>query len=165
MKKTIAIISILLIFNALKAQEVLLPLSSNARLKTLSEAKNVVRQKRTTAPLQLPFFDDFSNYTGYPDTTKWLENQTFVNADYAVFPPTIGVVTLDAIDGNGALYAGISTSSTPADTLTSRQIRLDSAFSPYPKKLTPADSIYLSFYYQPGGGYGDVWQHVGSAPS
>nr|NQU91599.1 T9SS type A sorting domain-containing protein [Bacteroidota bacterium] len=39
----------------------------------------------------------------------------------------------------------------PADKLTSRPIRLDSIFEPVARKLSPADSVYFSFYYQPQG--------------
>lgn len=156
----------MLVFCTMKAQEVLLPLSGNPRLKSLSQdSENAAPLKRTATPLQIPFFDDFSNHSGYPDTNKWADNQAFANAEYGVFPPTVGVATLDAIDGNGNLHRGISTSHSSGDTLTSLRIRLDSAFSPYPRKLSPADSIYLSFYCQPGGGYGNVWEHIGSAPS
>ena len=38
-----------------------------------------------------------------------------------------------------------------AEYLTSARIRLDSIMEPEPRALTPADSIYLSFYYQPQG--------------
>ncbi len=166
MKKTAVFILILLTVNVLKSQEVMLPLSVNPHLKKiLRNSQTVAPVKRLAAPLQLPFFDDFSNYTGYPDTNKWADNQAFANVDYGVFPPTVGVATLDAIDGNGNLYAGVSTTHSSGDTLTSLPIRLDSAFVPYPRKLTVEDSIYLSFYCQPGGGYGNVWEHIGSAPS
>ncbi|MDR1878192.1 MAG: hypothetical protein LBQ64_01350, partial [Bacteroidales bacterium] len=41
-------------------------------------------------PISLPFIDDFSNYTGYPDTALWIGRQAFVNQSFAVNPPTIG---------------------------------------------------------------------------
>lgn len=108
--------------------------------------------------LLLPFLDDFSYDGPYPDDKLWQDRSVFVNNAYAFYPPTYGVATFDAIDERGALYRhgglGVSFS---ADTLTSRPIRLDSVFEPVPRALTTADSIILSFYYQPGGGWGSLW--------
>lgn len=146
------------------AQEVLLPLYGNPSVEKLSR-RQLSRCKSARQSLSLPFFDDFSNYAGYPDTMRWADNSAFVNTGYAVFAPTVGVATLDAIDANGNLYSGIGLEPIPADTLTSLPIRLDSLFSPYQRQLTPADSIYFSFYFQPGGGYGNMWERVGAAPS
>jgi hypothetical protein len=111
----------------------------------------------------IPFVDDFSHYTGYPDTALWIGRQAFVNQSFAVNPPTIGCVTLDAIDERGRLYEHASRDAFAADTLLSRPIRLDSIFSPLPKALTPADSVLFCFFYQPGGGLGPQWI-MGNAP-
>jgi hypothetical protein len=35
---------------------------------------------------------------------------------------------------------------------------------PFPEQLTPKDSVYFSFYYQPGGGLGKPWNRLGDAP-
>ena len=142
-----------------------MPLHGNPVVQKLSKSAWRIHAKSLSQPLVLPFFDDFSNYTGYPDSSRWADNHAFVNTDYAVFPPTVGVATLDAIDAQGLLYRGIGLEPIPADTLTSLPIRLDSLFSPYQRALTPADSIYFSFYFQPGGGYGNMWERVGVAPS
>lgn len=163
-KIAVGITFLLMIFGGVVAQEVLLPLCGNPVVEKLSKHRRP-RAKSAHQPLTLPFFDDFSNYQGYPDTNLWADNQAYVNADYAVFPPTVGVATLDALDANGNLYRGIGLESIPGDTLTSLPIRLDSLFSPYPRALTVADSIYFSFYYQPGGGYGNMWERVGVTPS
>ena len=74
------------------------------------------------------------------------------------------MVTLDALDAHGALYPTASTSIFAADTLTSHPVRLDSVFSPFLHELTPSDSVCLSFYYLPGGGYGNMWERLGDAP-
>ena len=154
---------LLMLVGTVAAQEVLLPLWGNPVVEKISKRPRA-KSKSATQPLTLPFFDDFSNYTGYPDTNLWADNHAYVNADYAVFPPTVGVVTLDAVDARGNLHQGISQSQTPADTLTSLPIRLDSLYSPYARALTAADSIYFSFYFQPGGGYGNMWERVGVTP-
>lgn len=114
----------------------------------------------------LPFFDDFSYEGPYPDPDLWQDKSAFVNNAYAFYPPTYGVATFDAIDEKGALYRhgglGVSFS---ADTLTSRPIRLDSVFDPVPRALTTGDSIILSFYYQPGGGWGSLWDSTNRGQS
>ncbi len=91
--------------------------------------------------------DDFSYQSPFPDTLLWMNCNVFVNRNYPVAPPTIGVATFDGINKYGYPYDFLvgQTSSLPADTLTSKRIRLDT--------IHPAitDSIYLSFYYQPQG--------------
>ncbi len=93
--------------------------------------------------LELPFSDDFSSIYIYPDTNIWVDNEAFINHTFGVYPPNIGVVTLDVIDANGNVYQEASPFSFIADRLTSYPLRLDN--------FTPADSLYLSFYYQPQG--------------
>jgi hypothetical protein len=115
-------------------------------------------------PIVLPFIDDFSNYTGYPDTARWIGNQAFVNQSFAFNPPTIGCATLDALDEKGKVYEHASTSNFGADTLLSRPIRLDSIFSPIAKALAPTDDVMFCFFYQPGGGEGEGWEGLGNAP-
>ena len=145
--KTKVLVLIFFVFSGvLYGQEYLVGLSSNVALRQLS-VKNTPSDTKSSSSLALPFFDDFSNYYGYPNTDLWQNNQVFVNTSYAVFPPTVGVATFDALDEMGDLYSVATTSLFSADTLTSRPIRLDSLFSPYPKAITVTDSIYLSFYF------------------
>ncbi len=105
-------------------------------------------------PLNLPFYDDFSEITVYPDTGRWIDNEAFINATFPYYPINYGVATLDVIDATGHVYPEATPFTFLADHLTSKPIRLDSVFDPdlgQMKKLTPADSVYLSFYYQPQG--------------
>lgn len=163
--KTKVLVLIFFVFSGvLYGQEYLVGLSSNVALRQLS-VNDTPSDTKSSSSLALPFFDDFSNYYGYPNTDLWQNNQVFVNTSYAVFPPTVGVATFDALDEMGNLYSAATTSLFSADTLSSRPIRLDSLFSPYPKAITVADSIYLSFYFQPGGGYGNMWERIGNAPA
>jgi hypothetical protein len=92
--------------------------------------------------IQLPFIRDFAGFTGYPDQAYWGDKQAFVNHQYVKNPVSIGVVTLDAINSEGDIYEQATSAGFSADTLTSSPINLN---------FNPADSIYLSFYYQPGG--------------
>ncbi len=105
-------------------------------------------------PLELPFYDDFSKEGVYPDSTKWLDNYAYINTDYAVFPINRGVATFDVLNEEGDIYGDASFFPFKADKLTSYPIRLDSVYDESiqaMRRLTPADSIYLSFYYQPQG--------------
>ena len=122
---------------------------------------------RSGAALKPPFLDDFSNRSGYPDPNKWLDSQGYVNSGFAIYPPSLGVVTLDALNEHGQMYAHASHQPFPADTLTSNLIRLDSNFT-MQRPMQVGDSIYMSFFYQPGGGstYANAggWAVVGNQP-
>ena len=140
------------------AQEMLTPVATHA-----AHGGAHGQQKGSTA-LSLPFFDDFSHYEGAPHSALWERGDAVANKDLGPMPPTVGVATLDACAASGALHANASTSPFGADTLCSRPLRLDSLLSPQRMALSAADSIYLSFYYLPGGGYGDAWARIGDAP-
>ncbi|MBR1770331.1 MAG: T9SS type A sorting domain-containing protein [Bacteroidales bacterium] len=113
----------------------------------------------------LPFLDDFSSYEGVPNVDLWVGENCFVNHNYQYLPPSVGVVTLDAVDREGNLYPGANSLGFVGDTLCSVYIRLDSLNTPSKRALTLADSIYLSFFVQPGGGMGELWERIGSQPS
>lgn len=155
MQKPLLLITLLSLCSLLSAQdtlrEVLLPL-------------HVDRQHpaKSAAPHTLPFFDDFAN--PQHSASQWQLDGALINNGYAPLPPTLGMVTLDAYNSQGVLYPTIQGALYPADTLTSACIRLDSVFSPYARALTIADSLYLSFFYLPGGGYGNRWEGSGDRP-
>lgn len=146
------------------------PLSGNAQVERAARAETGDLKASKSAAgeesILLPFFDDFTYNGPYPDPARWADRSVFINNAYAFYPPSYGVATFDAIDSEGALYRhgglGVSFS---ADTLTSRPIRLDSAFTPSPRALTTDDSIILSFYYQPGGGWGSLWDSTNRGQS
>ncbi len=106
-----------------------------------------------TSAIGIPFYDDFTSPGIYPSPARWADRFGYVNDDYPVYPVDRGVLTMDAISDSGSMYSNAiaGPSTFIADHLTSRYIRLDSLFSPVPKPVTVADSIYLSFYYQPQG--------------
>lgn len=147
------------------SQEVLTGITHNAHI--AKESKKIQKGLKSPNAVKLPFFDDFSNYTGYPSSKKWADNQAFVNTGFAIYPPSIGVVTLDAIDKNGKVYSHANTTGFSADTLTSALIRLDSNFV-HNRPMQVSDSIYMSFYYQPAGGSKSLpinnWERIGDAP-
>ena len=74
----------------------------------------------------------------------WQDNFAYLNSDYGINPPTIGVVTFDGLDENGYPY-DFSTQFTygKADYLTSKPMFLGN--------FGLVDSLYLSFYYQAEG--------------
>ena len=99
----------------------------------------------------LPFFDDFSQTSVYPDSTKWTDRNAMVTDGFPLNPPTRNAATLDVLDQYGRVYDYAISNAFVAEYLTSARIRLDSVFEPLPKALTPADSLYFSFWYQPQG--------------
>ena len=117
-----------------------------------SKAVSTTNAKSVKSPVvTLPFYDDFSQSRVYPDATKWTDNNALVNDGFPILPPTRNAVTLDVLDANGKVYDYAISNPFVAEYLTSARIRLDSIFEPTPRALTPADSVYLSFYYQPQG--------------
>lgn len=134
----------------------------------LSPASRQIDQNRLTKVATynlLPFIDDFSDYEGLPNQSKWLSGGVVINPNYQFNPPTVGVATLDAIDYYGKLYSQTIGSPFAADTLTSQPIRLDSVFTPLTLALSAKDSVYLSFFFQPAGGGSNAWETVGTQPS
>lgn len=113
----------------------------------------------------LPFKDDFSSYTGKPDSTLFVNHGCNVNSGYQYLPPTIGVVTLDILNSKGEIYPQANVYSFSADTLESVSIRMDSIMEPTAKRLALSDSVYFSFFVQPGGSMGNMWERIGIAPS
>jgi hypothetical protein len=120
----------------LKSQEIISNLVSNPLLVNnkfaISTSKSVVT---------LPFFDDFSYAKSVVDPFLWLQSSVFVNRNYPLNPPTIGVATFDGLNEFGLArdFNQINTSS-PSDTLLSQRI-----------DLSTLTSAYCMFYYQAKG--------------
>ena len=148
MNKFFSIVAVLIIgagmSSPLISQEVVVPMFDNpaaARAHSLLSAR---KKGALVAPLTLPVFDDFSTSEGSPDQEIWEDHYAFVNNSFALEPVTNGVVTLDALDADGSIYAHavLDPNTFIADYLTSQPVVLD-----YPA----SDSIYLSFLYQAAG--------------
>ena len=138
MRSLIGLVFFYIIGVQLFAQELLQDLYQNPILKE----GNINNHKSIKAPLNLPFFDDFSNQSNYPATNLWQDDNVFVNTTIPINPPSIGVATFDAVDSKGFIYNNLSEEPTQADILTSNEIDLSKA---------NRDSTWLSFYYQPQG--------------
>jgi hypothetical protein len=124
------------------AQEVVTGLRSNILLTGTGERKAKNYAALVADPIELPFFDDFSGHSYYPNPEKWLDDYVFVNNTYSDKQITCGIATFDALDNNGRLYETASSYGFKADQLTSQPVNLN---------YTPNDNIWLSFFYQAGG--------------
>ncbi len=136
------------------AQEVLHGMNRNpsinaALLKT--HKPNDSNRKGGSSAILLPLIEDFSIPLLYPDEKIWATKSVFINRSYAVNPPSIGVATFDAMNDVGTVYPHMGSFPAGADTLTTQDIRLDTLFGIINQALSPADSVYLSFYVQPQG--------------
>jgi len=154
MKKIILVFIISSIIFPVFSQEILTGLQGNPILKNIPKPHAT---KGVQDTISLPFLDDFSANTIYPDTKLWQDNYAYINYNYPTFPVTIGVAILDALDAKGNIYSNASTQDTfRADRLTSRPIDLG--------KKGVKDSVYFSFFFQPGGGINNPLQGYGDAP-
>jgi hypothetical protein len=142
----IGYIALFLFCLQVNAQEVVTGLQSNIQIKSAWEKADKRKSLVANDTLILPFFDDFSKLTVYPDQTRWLDNFVFINNTYSNQQITAGVATFDALDNTGRLYETASSFGFMADQLTSKPINLN---------YSPSDNIYFSFFYEPGG-LGDV---------
>lgn len=130
-------------------QEYLDDLSVNVDLKNNLANHPALFKNSQAQVISLPFFDDFSDLSSVvPDNTKWLDQSVYINDNYALNQPTVGVATFDAINQYGDLYPFQDTAFTMnGDTLTSMYIDASG--------ISVADSLYLSFFIQ-GGGLGNI---------
>ena len=137
------IISLLLLSSvAGQSQEKVVPLQVNGAVAKAWQHHSATKSLFTADTLALPFMDDFSILSVYPDQRLWSDSNVYINGTYGVDPPTLGVATLDAVDKKGKLYPDAIHFPFVADHLTSRPIDLD-----YP----PTAGIFLSFFYQAKG--------------
>ncbi len=127
------------------AQEVLLPVQQNPEKSYEAVSKQRAAILAKDDILSLPFRDDFTNTGPYPDLAKWIDQDVFINKGFGVHPKTYGVATFDILDDSGQIYDHATIDNIPfaADHLTSRKISLGG--------YSPADSLLLTFYYQPQG--------------
>lgn len=123
-------------------QEVVTGLIRNIYLQSGNKPDIGTKGHNQADTLNLPFFDDFSKSSVYPDPSKWSDKDVFVNNTYSVKQISAGIATFDALDSNGNLYPDASSFVFEADHLTSLPINLI---------YQPSDSILLNFFYEAGG--------------
>lgn len=120
-------------------QEILAPVEYNPFLK-----KQPVKPKLKTTALSLPFFEDFTGYSVFPDPLRWTDHSVYINNTMGINPISRGIATFDALNEKGGPYDSVNNLALIyADSLTSQPIDLSS--------YSPSDSVYLSFFYQPQG--------------
>ena len=136
--------------NVLLAQnETLTSLKYNPQLQLLNRNNVSSANKMTVVidTLQLPFIDDFSSTYVYPDSSKWLDRNVFINNNYPLNPPSINCATFDGLDSIGKPYNNTTPSQYGlCDVLTSMPINLKSDNQGNLYQLT--DSIWLSFFVE-----------------
>lgn len=138
------LLSIITITGDVSGQELVAPINYNPVLKGHKTLPRRAPKTAGATALTLPFFEDFSSYWIYPDSTKWMDDEVYINNTMCVSPIDRGCATFDDLNSLGMPYDSFSTTAVNyADSLTSRPIDLSG--------YTPADSLYLSFYYQPQG--------------
>ena len=124
------------------AQEQISGLQTNIEI---YKAWHLIDKQKTSLiadTLSLPFFDDFSQTSPFPDSRKWSDKSVYINNTLSVQQITSGMATFDALDQTGRLYENATSAGFVADMLTSLPLNLN---------LPASDSIYLSFFYQPQG--------------
>ena len=126
----------------LPAQEVVTGLQTNYSVSKAREKHEKNKGISSSDTLELPFFDDFSGQSVFPDSSKWTDDFVFINNTYSDRQITEGIATFDALDNSGRLYPAAAVTEFEADHLTSQPINLN---------YSPTDNIWLSFFYQPGG--------------
>src|SRR5450759_2656585 len=124
------------------AQEVVTGLQSNYSITKTRVKQGKNKAIITSDTLELPFFDDFSGQSVFPDSKKWLDDFVFINNTYSDRQITIGIATFDALDNSGRLYETASSSGFKADQLTSQPVNLN---------YNASENIWFSFFYQAGG--------------
>jgi len=119
----------------------------------LAKQENSVSEKSAAVAQDtafLPFFDDFSVHSVWPNQERWIDSSTFVNFNFGINPPTVGMVTFDGLDKRGNPYDNTNANANGlCDELTSMPLNLfqDENGLPY----NPSDSIFLVFYYERKG--------------
>jgi hypothetical protein len=153
LKICLAILSLLCFKNISAQTQELVPLKYNSTIKQyLKDHPQENFRVSLLNSIELPFVDDFSNNSVFPDPTKWENNMVFINNDFPINPITVGVASFDGLDGNGNPYVVAVAGVGGCDTLTSQPINLFS--KPASQGGAPyslGDSLILSFYYEKRG--------------
>lgn len=141
-KHIIKFLPLLFWINPAFSQEIIIFGEGNPAARQFYSTQQAGKKFLSSDTLELPFLDDFSSTEVEPDQSKWSDNFAFINNKYPVFPITAGVATLDAYNFDGSHYPNAGSNPYIGDYLSSQSLNLE---------LSPADSVYLSFFYQAKG--------------
>lgn len=134
----------LLLSSSLFAQIVEIPLSRSKMVDTKTSRGPQPESSHT--PLALPFWDDFSTSSLFPDTTKWLlADNVRISNSTGIKAPTLNAAVFDGVDGFGAPYNPTTLINGKTDSLTSQYIDLSQL------ETSQRDSVFLSFFWQLNG--------------
>jgi hypothetical protein len=93
--------------------------------------------------LNLPFWDDFSTYTGRPDPKLWYKSDNvFINDGLSIRPPSLNAATFDGVDKRGRPYRTEPLAFGLCDELTSHLIDLEGYEN---------QGVAISFFWQAKG--------------
>ncbi len=122
------------------------------KLHGLPQKANNQKIKQLTAPISLPFWDDFS-FDGRTADTLWADKASVrIMQDMGNALPTLGVAVFDGLNSLGSPYVTDDLiSSGFNDILLSRKIKLEEV-----PVADRANKVYLSFSWQ--------WKGKGEAP-
>lgn len=129
-----------------QAQERITPLYFNKQLNQHATGHWSPSQYKRTFDtlLNLPFIEDFSGQHYWPDHRKWKDRHVFVNNNFSVDAPSIGVATFDGLDYRGYPYIDNGRNRVAfCDELTSQAISLEN--------IPDEDTVVMSFMYQQKG--------------
>ncbi len=145
-----AVLVISFSFNLLAQDEQLTTIKYNPQLQLLQKksSKNSASKIQISIDtLEIPFVDDFSATYVYPDSSKWLDRNVFINNNYPLNPPTINCATFDGLDSIGKPYNNTTPSQYGlCDVLTSMPINLKNDLQGNIYQLS--DSIWLTFFVE-----------------
>lgn len=125
--------------------------SAQITFKSIEEADKthvrVASTGRDSTQLELPFWDDFSRSSFFPDTTHWFveTGTSTISASLGIDPPTINVAVFDGWNTQGSPYGSLDLEEGFGDSLVSKFIDLT--------KVNPAlrETVYISFFWQKEG--------------
>ncbi|MFM7903275.1 MAG: hypothetical protein ACKPAD_14990, partial [Bacteroidota bacterium] len=106
--------------------ERLTSLKGNGVLQSKINEDNLTRTSASVFDtLELPFFDDFSRETGWPNPSIWSDSSVYVNYGFGINPPTVGCATFDGLDKFGNAYNDVNAGATGlCDVFTSKPLDL-----------------------------------------
>lgn len=142
--------ALMLVIPSILSQPALRPITGRNVNPTLSA---VPLAALITDTLSLPFFDDFTESSGFPSPRRWTDKQVWVNNNFPVNQPNYNVATFDHLNSKGAPYTVLNINDmTYADSLTSQPIKLDFyKIGSNTFNYLPTDSIILSFFFEMKG--------------
>jgi hypothetical protein len=100
------------------------------------------RTQQTNDTLSLPFWDDFSQNIGYPDSSRWQTSEAKVNQTIAVNAPSLGVLVFDGLNAQNSPHNASSEFVGASDSIVSKIIDLSKVVE------SRKNTVWFSFFWQ-----------------